>query len=310
MLARIEHQGDTTMSDGRKSVETREPDVGAILEQLRAEVRARRLTEGRAELSSVERELQRALDEIELHRVVSAHWPLYGKMPLQKAIALVNKLVRRYLRWYVNPIVEQQNAYNDAVARTLRLLAEAYAELGEQIAENYPEGTQPRTENREPRTTQRVPDQEPRTDAEIRRPGDRETTNDGRSTTDGSQLSTYGDMMTLVRERAAAEPPARFPDLALRAAEPHLRLREQVSAHWPLYGKTPLQKAIALVNKLVRRYLRWYVNPIVEQQNAGNAAFTIALSHLIALDSARRAEVARIRAGRGQGTGDRGQGTR
>src|SRR5438093_461045 len=152
MLARIEHQGDTTMSDGRESVETREPDVGAILEQLRAEVRARRLTEGRAELSSVERELQRALDEIELHRVVSAHWPLYGKMPLQKAIALVNKLVRRYLRWYVNPIVEQQNA--------------------------------------------------------------------------------------------------------------------------------------------------------------GNAAFTVALSHLIALDSARRAEVARIRAGRGQGTGDREQGTR
>jgi predicted nucleic acid-binding protein len=302
MLARIEHQGDTTMSDGPESVETREPDVGAILEQLRGEVRARRLTEGRAELSSVERELQRALDEIELHRVVSAHWPLYGKTPLQKAIALVNKLVRRYLRWYINPIVEQQNAYNDAVARTLRLLAEAYAELGEQIAENR----EPRTENREPRTENR----EPRTDAEIRRPGDRETTNDGRSTTDGSQFSTYGDLMTLVRERAAAEPPARFPDIALRAAEPHLRLREQVSAHWPLYGKTPLQKAIALVNKLVRRYLRWYVNPIVEQQNAGNAAFTVALSHLIALDSARRAEVARIRAGRGQGTGDTGQGTR
>jgi hypothetical protein len=102
--------------------------------------------------------------------------------------------------------------------------------------------------------------------------------------------------MTLVRERAAAEPLAHFPDLALRAAEPHLRLLEQVSAHWPLYGKTPLQKAIALVNKLVRRYLRWYINPIVEQQNAGNAAFTVALSHLIALDSARRAEVAALRA--------------
>jgi hypothetical protein len=153
MLARIEHQGDTTMSDGRKSLETPEPDVGAILEQLRAEVRARRLTQGRAELSSVERELQRALDEIELHRIVSAHWPLYGKTPLQKAIALVNKLVRRYLRWYVNPIVEQQNAYNDAVAHTLRLLAEAYAELGEQIAGNR----RPTTDDRRPTTDDRRP---------------------------------------------------------------------------------------------------------------------------------------------------------
>src|SRR5438093_9269405 len=147
MLARIEHQGDTTMSDGRESVETREPDVGAILEQLRAEVRARRLTEGRAELSSVERELQRALDEIELHRVVSAHWPLYGKMPLQKAIALVNKLVRRYLRWYVNPIVEQQNAYNAAFTVALPLLTEPDAERGAQIARKRAESSQPRAEN-------------------------------------------------------------------------------------------------------------------------------------------------------------------
>ena len=122
------------MSDGRESVETREPDVGAILEQLRAEVRARRLTEGRAELSSVEGELQRALDEIELHRVVSAHWPLYGKTPLQKAIALVNKLVRRYLRWYINPIVEQQNAANAATTVALLALIRLDAERRAQVA--------------------------------------------------------------------------------------------------------------------------------------------------------------------------------
>ena len=106
--------------------------------------------------------------------------------------------------------------------------------------------------------------------------------------------------MTLVRERAAAEPPARFPDIALRAAEPHLRLREKVSAHWPLIGKTPLQKAIALVNKLVRRYLRWYVNPIVEQQNAANAAIGAALLALIRLDAERRAQLATVRAVKGK----------
>ncbi len=49
--------------------------------------------------------------------------------------------MRRYLRWYINPIVEQQNAYNDAVARTLRLLADAYAELAEQTTDDRPPTT-------------------------------------------------------------------------------------------------------------------------------------------------------------------------
>src|SRR5689334_23437504 len=99
-------------------------DVAAILTQLRDEVRAHRSAAGGIELGPLERDLQRSLDEIELHRVVSAHWPLIGHTVPQRAVALVNKLVRRYLRWYINPIVEQQNAYNDAVARTLRLLAD------------------------------------------------------------------------------------------------------------------------------------------------------------------------------------------
>src|SRR5215204_7285167 len=110
-------------------------DVASILEALRAEVRARRLAQGQPEENPLERDLRRSLDEIELHRVVSAHWPLLGKTVPQRILALVNKLVRRYLRWYINPIVEQQNAYNDAVARALRLLAEAYGELGEQVAQ-------------------------------------------------------------------------------------------------------------------------------------------------------------------------------
>src|SRR5215213_10091037 len=108
-------------------------DVAGILEALRSDVRARRLAQGQAEEGPLERDLRRSLDEIELHRVVSAHWPLLGKTVPQRVIALLNKLVRRYLRWYINPIVEQQNAYNDAVARALRLLAEAYGELGEQV---------------------------------------------------------------------------------------------------------------------------------------------------------------------------------
>jgi hypothetical protein len=246
-------------------------DVAGILEGLRAEVRARRLAQGQAEEGPLERDLRRSLDEIELHRVISAHWPLLGKTLPQRVVALVNKLVRRYLRWYINPIVEQQNAYNDAVARALRLLAEAYSDLGEQIGDRR-QGTGDR-------------------ETDDRRP----TTDDGQSQIPNPQSPTPNPQ-ALVREQALAEPPARFPDLDLRALEPQLGLRQRVSAHWPLPATTLPQRVIALINKLVRRYLRWYINPIVEQQNAANATTTIALLALIRLDAERRAQVAALRA--------------
>jgi len=284
------------MRDTGSPLTLKQADVAAILDELRDEVRARRIALGQSELSPLERDLQRSLDEIELFRVVSAHWPLIGKTLPQRAMTLVNKLVRRYLRWYINPIVEQQNAYNDTVARTLRLLADAYVDLGEQIVENKaakdqeplrPGSGQARTENREPESIS----YRQLSVAEENRP----------QATDNGQIdSLQANLMALIRERAAAEPPARFPDLELRAAEPQLRLREQVSAHWPLGGTTARQRAVALMNKLVRRYLRWYINPIVEQQNAANAATGAALLAIIRLDAERRAQVATLRAAKGK----------
>jgi hypothetical protein len=283
------------MSDGHETAE-HQPNVGAILEALRADLRAQRLARGRAEPSLAESELARALDEIELYRVVSAHWPLLGKTLPQRAINLVHKVVRRYLRWYINPIVEQQNAYNDTVARTLRLLADAYAELAEQTTDR-------RRPTADDRPLQNQHDQQlyggpsvaaqPSVAGELLRIEDRGS-RDGDPPS--SILYPQTDLMALVRAQARLEPPARFPDLELAAAAPQLRLREQVSAHWSLVGATPVQRIIALGNKLVRRYLRWYINPIAEQQNAANAAFTVALLRLIAVDAERRAEVAALRA--------------
>jgi hypothetical protein len=97
-------------------------------------------------------------------------------------------------------------------------------------------------------------------------------------------------------ERAAAEPPARFPDLELRALAPALLERQAVSAHWPLVARTPPERAAALLKRAVRQYLRWLVNPIVEQQNAANAAISAALASAIRLDAERRAQVAEVRA--------------
>ena len=110
-------------------------DVAAILAALRSEVRDQRIALGQLEPTPLERDLQRSLDEIELYRVVSAHWPLIGKTLPQRALALVNKLVRRYLRWYINPIVEQQNQYNAAATATVTRLTDALERLSLEHAE-------------------------------------------------------------------------------------------------------------------------------------------------------------------------------
>ncbi|MBC8161964.1 MAG: hypothetical protein H7Z42_12175, partial [Roseiflexaceae bacterium] len=98
------------------------------------------------------------------------------------------------------------------------------------------------------------------------------------------------DIQYVVRERAAAEPPARFPDLELRAQEQPLGLRQRVSAHWPLPAHSLQERGVALLNKSVRQYLRWYINPVVEQQNSANQTISVALRTFIRLDAQRRAE--------------------
>ncbi len=111
-------------------------NVAHILATLRAEVQAQRATyaaDAVADDARV-RDLRRAAEELEYTRVVSAHWPIEGRTVLEQGWAFVNKVVRRYLRWYINPIVEQQNAYNDASARTIRLLIEANSELRAEVA--------------------------------------------------------------------------------------------------------------------------------------------------------------------------------
>ena len=62
-----------------------------------------------------------------------------------------------------------------------------------------------------------------------------------------------------------------------------------VSAHRPLPGHGPVGTALAVSQRAARYLLRWYINPIVEQQNHFNAAVV----GLDALDRARERELAR-----------------
>jgi hypothetical protein len=62
-----------------------------------------------------------------------------------------------------------------------------------------------------------------------------------------------------------------------------------VSAHLPVGGDGRLGAAVGLSRKVARYLLRWYINPIVEQQNHFNAA----LLSLDALHEARERELLR-----------------
>lgn len=103
-------------------------DVAAIVAALRAQIQhSNRTTANDLAFASAElQDLHDALHEMELTRVISAHLPLKNSGLLGRFVTLAQKITRRLLRWYINPIVEQQNMYNDAVMRTIQALVDAY----------------------------------------------------------------------------------------------------------------------------------------------------------------------------------------
>ena len=56
-------------------------------------------------------------------------WPNWPPGLKAKAIALGKKVMRRSLQWYIDPIVQQQNEFNDATLRAVTELAREIAAL-------------------------------------------------------------------------------------------------------------------------------------------------------------------------------------
>jgi hypothetical protein len=100
-------------------------DVAAELHQLREEIRARREKLHGSELA----ELRTLVKQVNERWNVSAHLPItWGSPPvIGRLIAYAKRAARLLLRWYINPIVEQQNNYNAAATRAL-LQMNAYLE--------------------------------------------------------------------------------------------------------------------------------------------------------------------------------------
>ncbi|MGD2178035.1 MAG: hypothetical protein PVG71_09460 [Anaerolineae bacterium] len=104
-------------------------EVAAILQRLKSEVRNQRLRDELGRSAAV----AAALEEVKLTRWVNPHqpiaWPSWPEAVWPKVVAFVQKVVRRMLRWYINPIVEEQNRFNQAVAEALDVLTEENAQL-------------------------------------------------------------------------------------------------------------------------------------------------------------------------------------
>jgi hypothetical protein len=87
-------------------------------------------------------QVRQSVDEVNDLWFVSAHLPITWRVPGPgTAVAYLKKATRVLLRWYINPIVEQQNRFNSAVARALvemtaqqERLTREWAALEERVA--------------------------------------------------------------------------------------------------------------------------------------------------------------------------------
>jgi hypothetical protein len=104
-------------------------EVAVILKQLKREVRNRRLQNEMDQSVTI----ATALAQVQLASQVNPHqpiaWPHWPKGLWPKVVALIQKVSRRLLRWYINPIVEEQNHFNAAVTVALDVLVQENARL-------------------------------------------------------------------------------------------------------------------------------------------------------------------------------------
>lgn len=107
-------------------------DVAAILGELREQIRERRahlaVNDPNDPHAVSLAELRRSVEAVNEVWFVSAHLPITWDVRIVgRLLAYTKRLVRLLLRWYINPVVEQQNRFNSATARAITVM-NAYQE--------------------------------------------------------------------------------------------------------------------------------------------------------------------------------------
>ena len=80
-------------------------------------------------------DLSRVLATARVNPHLPIAWPSWPPGLWPKLVALMQKIVRRLLRWYIDPIVEQQNQFNAAVAQALQVLWQETSQFQAQFAQ-------------------------------------------------------------------------------------------------------------------------------------------------------------------------------
>src|SRR5947209_2911447 len=106
-------------------------DVAATIAALRAQAVARGKAMGLSEQASLDDPLRAAADLAH----ISAHFPIMWRVPIVgRGMSLVQRAIRIGLRWYINPIVDQINDFNEATVTALNTLAARQEALAARIA--------------------------------------------------------------------------------------------------------------------------------------------------------------------------------
>lgn len=114
-----------------KTLKDESIDVAATIAALRAQAVARGVAMGLTEQSALDDPLRRAADLAH----ISAHFPIMWRVPVVgRGIALTKRVVRILLRWYINPIADQMNDFNESVVTALNTLAARQEALAARVA--------------------------------------------------------------------------------------------------------------------------------------------------------------------------------
>jgi hypothetical protein len=112
-------------------IESEHIDVAATIAALRAQAVARGKAMGLTEQATLDDPLRQAADLAH----ISAHFPIMWRVPVVgRMLSLARRAIRIGLRWYINPIVDQINDFNEATITALNTLAARQEALAARVA--------------------------------------------------------------------------------------------------------------------------------------------------------------------------------
>jgi hypothetical protein len=106
-------------------------DVAATIAALRSQAEERGKAMGLSDQTSLDDPLRQAADRAH----ISAHFPIMWRIPIVgRGMSLVQRAIRIGLRWYINPIVDQINDFNEATITALEHIAARQEALAARVA--------------------------------------------------------------------------------------------------------------------------------------------------------------------------------